>query len=457
MKKDSIYQYIYIFYSFVFALSIMNVFIESDVINYIIGILAIIMVIVSFSRASRLFKILSGSFLLIGGYIYFSSGESLLALPSILTNNMLLLALLCMLPWMNSIVRSGRFDRTINELMRVNVSDLGKLYTRSSATTLILAAFLNLSAATISQSVLKDTLSDIDKKVKKSFISLSTLRGFSLALVWSPLEILLATSISVTGVSYGAILPWLLLIVAIVFTVDAIWGRFHFKKYSYINDEPVKEKVTNNKDLRKKIVHLATALILFLTLVIVIGNLFNLDFSLTVTLLILPFSFVWSIIMKRRKTFWTIGWNSWKEKTNTMQNFILLFISLSLFSYSIGNTTFLEVIQEPLMTISEYPLLIFFLIQIVFIFLSMFGIHPLGTIGILGSLLTTLLNFYNPLSIAIVMVTSAVATLTVGTYGLVVTLTSMNLDYSPYRITLSNLVYSLLYGGVGSLVAYFLL
>src|SRR5699024_1514233 len=93
MKKDSIYQYIYIFYSFVFALSIMNVFIESDVINYIIGILAIIMVIVSFSRASRLFKILSGSFLLIGGYIYFSSGESLLALPSILTNNMLLLAL----------------------------------------------------------------------------------------------------------------------------------------------------------------------------------------------------------------------------------------------------------------------------------------------------------------------------------------------------------------------------
>src|SRR5699024_1786764 len=119
--------------------------------------------------------------------------------------------------------------------------------------------FLNLSAATISQSVLKDTLSDIDKKVKKSFISLSTLRGFSLALVWSPLEILLATSISVTGVSYGAILPWLLLIVAIVFTVDAIWGRFHFKKYSYINDEPVKEKVTNNKDLRKKIVHLATA------------------------------------------------------------------------------------------------------------------------------------------------------------------------------------------------------
>src|SRR5699024_887575 len=221
--------------------------------------------------------------------------------------------------------------------------------------------------------------------------------------------------------------------------------------------KPVKENVTNNKDLRKKIVHLATALILFLTLVIVIGNLFNLDFSLTVTLLILPFSFVWSIIMKRRKTFWTIGWNSWKEKTNTMQNFILLFISLSLFSYSIGNTTFLEVIQEPLMTISEYPLLIFFLIQIVFIFLSMFGIHPLGTIGILGSLLTTLLNFYNPLSIAIVMVTSAVATLTVGTYGLVVTLTSMNLDYSPYRITLSNLVYSLLYGGVGSLVAYFLL
>ncbi|MBU5593788.1 hypothetical protein KQI76_01275 [Amphibacillus sp. MSJ-3] len=457
MKKDLFYQHIYMFYSFVFVLSIMNVFIESESLNYLIGLLAILMVIVSFSRATRLFKILSSSFLSIGGFIYLYSGESLLELPSILTNNMLLLTLLTMLPWMNSVVRSGRFDRTINKLMRINASDLGRLYTRSSATTLTLAAFLNLSAATISQDVLKDTLSNVEQKVMKSFISISTLRGFSLALLWSPLEILLATSLFMTDVSYGEILPWLLLISAIIFILDSIWGRFHFKKYSYESDDSVELNQADLKKLRNKIAHLAVALVTFLGLVIALGNLFDLSFSLTVTLLIFPYSFVWSLIMNRRKTFWIIGWNTWKEKTNTMQNFILLFISLSLFSYSIGSTTFLNVIQEPLLAISQYPLLVFFLIQITFIFLSMFGIHPLGTLGILTTLLTTLLTVYNPLSIAIVLATSSIATLSVGTYGLVVTLTSVNLELSPYQITISNLVYALVYGGVGSIIGYLLL
>src|SRR5699024_2482434 len=127
--------------------------------------------------------------------------------------------------------------------------------------------------------------------------------------------------------------------------------------------------------------------------------------------LIFPFSFIWSIMMKRRWSFWSIGWNTWKQKTNEMHNFILLFISLSLFSNSLSNTSFLEVIQEPIQAISGYPLLVFFLIQLIFIFLSVFGIHPVATISILGSLLTNLLTVYNPLSIAIVMMTSSIATL----------------------------------------------
>ncbi|WP_203247579.1 hypothetical protein [Sporosarcina beigongshangi] len=73
--------------------------------------------------------------------------------------------------------------------------------------------------------------------------------------------------------------------------------------------------------------------------------------------------------------------------------------------------------------------------------------------GLIGSLL----DVYNPLSLAIVMVTSAIATLTVGTYGLVVTLTAMDTNQSPYRITLNNLPYALLLGGIGTIIAYILL
>lgn len=453
MKRYPFEYHLYLFHSFVFIVFIANSFVRSDLINYIIGLLALVMLIISYPRATKLFQILSGAFIVMALSLYFNAGESLIDLPSLLTSNLSLLSLLAMLPWMNSVVRSGRFDLTLSKLMKKNITDLGKLYMRSAGITLILASFLNLSAITISQEVLKESLPTINKKMRNSIISISTLRGFSLALLWSPLEILLAVTIFETGVSYVKLLPWLLFIAVIIFMIDSFWGRFYYRKYSYVNtvvDDSVK---INMKELRNKVVHLIIALSVFLMLVILLGNLFELDFILTVTLLIFPFSFAWSIIMKRKRRFLLIGWKSWKEKTNKMQNFIILFISLSLFSNSINNTSFLEYIQQPVTSLSEYPLIVFFLIQIIFICMSMLGIHPIATIGILSSLLGELLIIYNPLSIAIVMITSSIATLTVGTYGLVVTLTAINLEMNPYKITIKNLIYSLLFGGVGSLIA----
>ncbi len=359
MKQHSIFQYLYILYASVFAVNIANIFIESETLNYIIGCFAILLLAISFLGASKLFVILSASFLVIGALLYSSTGESVLAIPGILTSNMALLTLLAMLPWMNSVVRSGRFDRSLNTLMKVNVSDLGKLYIRSSITTLTLTSFLNLSAASISQDVLKTNLANEDKKLRDSFISSSTLRGYSIALLWSPLEILLAMSIFLTGVSYVSVLPWLLLI-----AVYSIWNRFDcggaFVIVSMLiivrkmlSEQSVK---VNVEGLAGKIIHLASALVIFLALVIGLGTLFDIDFILTVTLLIFPFTLVWSFIMKRSRSFWTIGWNNWKVKTNTMQNFIILFISLSFFSYSISNASFLEVIQKPILYVAEYPI-----------------------------------------------------------------------------------------------------
>ncbi len=419
-----------------------------------IGILALLMLAVSFIGASNLFKILGAAFIIVGGLVFLTSDQSLIKLPSLLTSNMSLLTLLAMLPWMNSVVRSGRFDRSLNNLLNVNVSDLGKLYPRGSITTLTLAAFLNLSAATISQDVLKDNLRTLNKKVRNSFIGTATLRGYTLALLWSPLEILLAVSIFTTGADYVSLLPWLLLIAGITFLLDSFWGRYHYKKYSY--DSPAKVSI-NMKEVTKKIIHLMFALVVFLTLVITLGNLFNLDFIFTVTILIFPFAFVWAQFMKRGRSFWIIGWKTWKQKTNTMQNFVVLFISLAFFANSISGTAFLDFIQQPVLAIINYPFLIFVVIQLIFIFMSMFGVHPIATIGILSGVIATLLETMNPTSLAIVLTTSAVSTLTVGSYGLVVQLTSMNIGQNPYRITLNNIPYALMFGGIGSIVAYLLL
>jgi hypothetical protein len=457
MKQHFIYRYLYVFYSFVFILYLMNVFIGSEGLNTLLGMLAIIMLVISFPSASKLFKILGGAFLGMGSYLYFTTEQSILNVPQLLTSNLSLLTLLAMLPWMNSVVRSGRFDRSLNSLIKVNVSDLGILYPRSSITTHTLAAFLNLPAATISQDVLRTNLASLSTKLRNSFISTATLRGYSLALLWSPLEITLAVSIVTTGVDYVSLLPWLLLIAVISLFLDSLWGRFYYKKFAYGDAKTNKQQAINVKELTQKVIHLVISLALFLTLVVLLGNIFDLNFTLTVTLLILPFAYVWSLIMKRTRSFWAIGWNTWKTKTNTMQNFVVLFISLSLFSNSLNDSSFLDFIQTPLSLLSNYHFILLFFLQASFVILSMFGVHPIATIGILTGIITPLLDIMNPVSIAIVLITGSVATFTVGTYGLLVTLTSVSLEESPYRITLKNMPFALFIGLLGTLVAYLLL
>ncbi len=132
---------------------------------------------------------------------------------------------------MNSAVHVGRYDQRINELMKENVDHLGSLYARSLLTSTVLFSFLNLSAIHLTQGVLLENLNKLKKPLRDSFISQTTLRAFALALIWSPMEIIVALTVDSTGVSYLAYLPWLLLCSAIVLSIDLLRGK---KRYEHI-------------------------------------------------------------------------------------------------------------------------------------------------------------------------------------------------------------------------------
>ncbi|MCM3713889.1 hypothetical protein M3202_07310 [Alkalihalobacillus oceani] len=452
-----LFRHLYIFYSAILILYVGNTFISSSLVDYVIGVLAIPMLLLSFKGASRLFRTLGCIFLSIGMLFYFYSGLPILDLPLYMTSTMQLLAFLTVLPWMNSVVHAGRFDRRMNEVMKANVSSLGKLYVRSSFTTYMLCTFVNLSSIPLTQEVLLENLAKAKKKLRDTFISQTTLRGFSLALAWSPMEIIVALTVDATGVSYMTYLPWLIICSVTVLLADWLWGR---KKYQSISYEPSGTGAARSLQPRRlvgQIVKLFLALSVFLVAVVTIGNVFQLNFILSVTLVILPFSFIWSILLKRWNSFITIGWRTWKVRTNHMQNFVVLFLSLAFFSSALNETPFLHYIQQPFFAASEYPLLILILIQLTYLVLSMIGVHPIATIGILVEVLQPLYDIMNPLSIGMVLITGALPTAAVGVYGVTVTMTSMITKQNPYRVTWANLPFALVYGGMGVLLGYLLL
>lgn len=278
---------------------------------------------------------------------------------------------------------------------------------------------------------------------------MTTLRGYSLALPRSPLEVLLAMGIVITGVNYGELLPWMILITIIMYLIDNIWGRLYFKKFTYPSQQS-QERNRQNSQKRSKLLHLVLALTTFLLLVIIFGNIFDLDFILIVTLIVFPFACIWALVMRRWKSFWIIGWNRWRNSVNNMHNFIVLFITLALFTNSLNASLALSIIEEPIHYVSDYPLLILIMIQSMFVILSMFGVHPIATAGILSGISSMLMEVLSPMSLAISIIIGGVSTVPIGTYGLVVTITSMSLKQSPYYITYYNLIYSFIFSWIAS-------
>ncbi|CDQ20589.1 hypothetical protein [Halobacillus karajensis] len=439
-------NYLYIFYSFVFILNVVHVFWDHPTLYSIIGVLGMVMTAISFPRADRVFKIL-GVVLLGAGAFFFFSGEAVWRdIPTFFAGNIGLLFLLSMLPWMNSVVKAGRYNKLLQSLLGNNARGLGSLYIRSEMTMVSLAAFLNLSSATIAQDLLKEQLKDVKMKIKNSFILMATLRGYSLALLWSPLEILLATSIFITGANYLEVLPWMLLIAILGIAMDSFIGKMMFRKEG-INPPSDKEKAPEHS--RKKLTTFIFALVLFLSIVVFLGNIIQLDFLFAVTIAIFPFAFLWAVFVKRTRSFLQIGWSNWKWKTNHLSNFIVLLLSLSFLTETLNQSPYLQYLQDPIVSLEGNPFLIMLFIQAAFLVMTVLGVHPLATMGIFGGVSELLLGAFPPVTLTILLASCAIATVPSAPYGLIVTMTSVALRMNPYQIVLRNLPYSLFLGFLG--------
>jgi hypothetical protein len=449
-------SHLYLLYALTFSIYIFTIFFPNEIIQYSIGLMAIILVFISFKGASKLFKILCLIFSFTGLLFLINAGMPIVQLPLYMSSNMSLLSLLTVLPFMTSVVHAGRFDRRLNELVKGKVGNLGNLYVRSSMTTYLLTGFINISALTLSQEVLQSSLQNIPQKIRKVFISKTTLRALAVALIWSPTEIIVAITVDSTGISYLSLLPWLLLCSFIVISLDWIIGKRSFRSIKFEHDESVNQKI-NVKKMMIQIIKLVMALAIFLIVVVLTGSQLQLSFILSVALVIPVFSLCWAILLKRWKSFKVIGWQTWRERTNKMQNFVVLFLSLSLFSSSLSETSFHDVIKQPFLAFSDNPIVILIFIQVVFLLGGLIGVHAIATIGVLFEVIQPLYGMINPISIGIVVITSALATATVGAYGVTVTMTSVATQQNPYRITLNNLPFSLLFGAIGISIGYFLL
>lgn len=414
----------------------------------------LICIVISFTGATRLFQISGTIFFMVGLVLFFQAGYSLLELPYYVTSTVSLMAILYVVPFINSVIVVGRYDRSVSRLLKADVQHLGQLYYRGSLVSFILGGFLNLATIPLVDSVLQKNLKEQSLELKNRLIARMILRGYAVSLMITPMEILVAISIDITRVSYQTLIPWLILTAIILLILD--WGLGWRYRSHTIGGEQEGRNLSLSSTI-KKTLHLFFFLIVFIVIVIFTNQYFHFGFLPTVALVITPYSLLWALLIRRWKPYLTYSLSVWKRRTVGLKNNMFLYLSVGLFTFILKETDFIRYIHGPVESLTLIPVLLFVAIQVLFIGLALIGFHPLVTISILGGVLDPVLSVINPLSVAIVLVTSGLSTVMAGPFNVSVSLTGSLLQVNPYQISWWNLAYAFLFGGVGTIVGLLLL
>ncbi|MBD1382549.1 hypothetical protein [Metabacillus arenae] len=437
-----------VLYTILIGMYFIGLFVDWNVLNYIVGTLAVLSCVLSFKGANRLFQAAGIIFLLTGTGLFLFQGRPFYEVPLYMTSNITLLALFFVIPFMNSVIIIGRYDRNVNSLMKMKIDHLGQLYNRTSLATFLLGGFLNVATLPLIENVVKQSLLDKANSLKNRFISEAMLRGYTLALFISPMEVLVILSVDYTETSYLTLLP--LLIIFVIIIALTIWLVSSKYKQIELGKEVNKRYITLTKHTIFKITTLLIYLILFTVSIIFINDVTRIGLLQTVGLTIVPYSLIWAASIRRFKSFIHYVIPFWKQRTLSLNSYMVLFLSVGFFTSNLNDSIFLDYIQQPFKELIHLPLLLFVFIQFLFLFLAMVGFHPIVTMSILGGVLTPLVAEINPISLAIVLISSSLSTVMAGPFNISVSLTGNLLNVNPYAVSRWNLLFALFFSSIGT-------
>ncbi|WP_027965082.1 hypothetical protein [Halalkalibacillus halophilus] len=442
-------------YSSFVALYIIHLFIDSQVLLYLQGIIGILAFLVSVKGANKTYQLIGLVFTLVAGAIFIWYNLPISDLILFYTSMGLLLSLLYLIPFINHLMIVGKFDEALYQVLQTNTQHLGKFYTKSYFTSYILTLFIFLSTIPLVYQFVKDKTSRFQDSLTQQFATRSILRPFAAANVWSPIEVYIALVVAITGSYYLHLLPILLGFSLTMLAIDMSLGYLKFRKYTI--DQVVAGKEKLSRETYWKLLSLVGFLAGFIAFATLTHVTLGIEFFDAIILVIMPYTFLWAWLTQKLRTFIRYNQKVWHEQVWTMQNFMMLLLPVGFFNEVVGETGLFEPFISQLAWMETQPLYLFIFIQLSSMVLAFVGFHPLVTLSLQGLFVTPFLDTINPLSISVVMIIAVVSNDMTGTFNVPITMLNQYLKRNPYRLTGWNIGYALLFGSIGITIGYLLL
>ncbi|MGO4886684.1 hypothetical protein ACJ2A9_02915 [Anaerobacillus sp. MEB173] len=398
------------------------------------------------------FVLIFGIFFLgVGTYLLISSDTTLLGYVMSFGGMLNLLSLFALIPILALPIKLGNYANEVQYVIQNKIKSSGQLYMVSSGISYFLSSFMNLAALPMTYYSIRPSIDLFLIKNKERFMCRSITHGFAMPLLWTPVTPIVGIVIEMTGVSYGGMLPILIPLSILGLFLDWVTGLLisHKQSASAKSDHLSTNEIAATVDHEttgkpNRLFHILIAILLLNIAIMITEEMLALSFLFLVSLLVIPFAFSWSLLLKKGKKFLAGLKDHFQNHLVKMQDQFFLFLSAGFFIASINISGTDETINSWIGGIIQFTGVQVFLIILPFIplLLAFIGLHPAVALALIAeSLNPSLLNISSTI-LTVAMLGGAVPAFLMGPYNATLGIMSNINNESPFKISNWNILFT---------------
>ncbi|MCC3645940.1 hypothetical protein JGK52_04480 [Cytobacillus oceanisediminis] len=437
----------------VIALYLLSTLLPQWNIDSLLSILCFFIVVLTFRLTKKFVQILGGVFLTFGAVLLWTSSSEWQQYIFAFGPMLDLLTMFTLIPILGIPVKLGRYGDGIQAIIHKRVKTSGHLYMMTSGISYFFSIFMNLATLPMTYYSIRPALGSFPVRNKERFMSRAISRGFAMPLIWAPVTPIVGIVITMTGVSWGSILPYVIPLSILGLAMDWFIGSRQSQpmKLPHSADESVHETASalevTNDSRPGRVFQILVAIAIFNVLVSFAETQVSLPFLILVSLIVIPFSFSWSLLLRKGKEFGHQLSDHFNSFAMSMKDQFFIFLSTGFFISAINISKANEILFDWIAAfISMAGVEIFLIIlPLIPLGLAFLGLHPAVSLALMIEGVNPEAIGISPHILTVAMLSGAVSAFLVGPYNATLGLMSNIIKVESYKVSSWNLPFAAVY------------
>ncbi|WGG48092.1 hypothetical protein [Rossellomorea sp. DA94] len=433
-------------------LYLINELFNSIHLSPIISVICLLVVMMTAFRVSKFVRVIGGTFLVLGLIMMVKSEAGLKDILFSFGPMLNLLTLFALVPLLAQPIKLGNYSENIQGFISRRVKSSTSLYSLTSGISYFFSIFMNLATLPMTYFSVRPAADAFPLEDRERFMSRAITHGFSMPLMWAPVTPIVGIVIDMTGVKWGGMLPYVLPLSVMGLLLDWYLGGYRKgrKSASYGTRPAIDETAASledhdNKTGAGKLSHILMAIIVFNIIIAIMEHWLSLSFLIVVSLLVIPFAFIWCAILGKAGAFKDGLSDHYHHHLLKMKDQFFIFLSAGFFISAIEFSHTDHVVNEWITAFKDTIGIEIFvlLIPLIPLILAFAGLHPAVALALLAGTLDPHSLDISPYILTVSMLAGAVSAFLMGPYNATIGLMSTIVKTSSFKVSNWNFLFTL--------------